>query len=95
LDLAENGAISPTPAELERAMRPLFDEGANIQLDAKGRSPSNTQITHGPEYWDVSQLILVNDEVSEYSVRGRIDLARSATERRPVLLLDHVGAFGS
>ncbi len=93
LDLAENGAISPTPADLERAMRPLFDEGSSIQLDAKGRSPTNTQVTQGAEFWEVAQSIIVNDEVSEYSVRGRIDIARSIAERRPVLLLNHVGAF--
>jgi len=93
LDLTENGAISPTPAELERALRPLFDEGAHIQLDAQGRSPQNTHITPGAEFWEVAQAILVNDEVSEYSVRGRVDIARSAAERRPVFLLDHVGAF--
>ena len=93
LDLAESGAISPSPAELERAMRPLFDEGSSIQLDAQGRSPTNTQVTTGSEYWEVAQSIIVNDEVSEYSVRGRIDIARSIAERRPVLLLDHVGAF--
>jgi hypothetical protein len=93
LDLAENGAISPTPGDLERAMRPLFDEGFSIQLDAQGRNPTHTQVAQGPDYWEVNQSILVNDEVSEYSVRGRIDIARSAAERRPVFLLDHVGAF--
>jgi len=92
LDLAELGTFSGGPAEIERAIRPLFEEGFRIQLDAQGRSPTNTEITKMEPFWLVSQAILINDEVSEYSVRGRIDLVRSAAERRPVFLLDHVGA---
>jgi superfamily II RNA helicase len=92
LDLVEMGAFSGGALEIERAMRPFFEEGSFIQLDQQGRSPQNTVISIEEEYWLVSQAILVNDEVSEYAVRGRIDLKRSAAERRPVFLLDHVGA---
>jgi hypothetical protein len=70
----------------------LFVEGSAIQLDARGRSPSNTVVEVGEGVWHVTQSILVDDEVSEYYVKGRIDLVRSALERRPVFLLDHVGA---
>ena len=59
--------------------------------DQQARNPKNTEIVQEDEYWLVSQAILVNDEVSEYAVRGRIDLKRSSAERRPVFLLDHVG----
>ncbi|HEY4103434.1 MAG TPA: DUF3516 domain-containing protein [Polyangiaceae bacterium] len=93
LDLAENGSISPAPTDLERAFRPLFAEGASIQLDADARNPVNTSITRESDFWTVNQSILVNGEVSEYVVRGRIDLARSVSERRPVFLLDHVGTI--
>jgi Domain of unknown function (DUF3516) len=93
LDLAEVGASPLSAADLERAMRPFFEEGSAIQLDAQGRSPQNTQVSQDAEYWEVNQAILVNDEISEYAVRGRVDIARSAAERRPVFLLDHVGAF--
>jgi superfamily II RNA helicase len=93
LDLAEAGVSPLSATELERAMRPFFEEGSAIQLDAQGRSPQNTQVSQAAEYWEVNQAILVNDEISEYAVRGRIDIARSAAERRPVFLLDHVGAF--
>ncbi|MEO8900159.1 MAG: DUF3516 domain-containing protein [Polyangiaceae bacterium] len=93
LDLAELGAFSGGPADIERAMRPLFADGGAIQLDAQGRNPTNTVVSRGEQYWDVSQAILINDEISEYSVRGRIDIARSIAERRPVFLLDQLGAF--
>src|SRR5450432_3666501 len=93
LDLAELGSFSGGAPEIERAIRPLFESGGAIQLDAHGRNPTNTAVLRGEEFWDVSQAILINDEVSEYSVRGRIDLARSAAERRPVFLLDQLGAF--
>jgi superfamily II RNA helicase len=91
-DLAEGGMFSVAAPDIERAIRPLFDEGAAIRLDAQGRNPTNTQITKDDQYWHVSQSILVGDDVSEYMVRGRIDLERSAAERRPVFILDHVGA---
>jgi len=92
LDLAEIGGFSGGAVELERAMRPFFEEGSSIRLDAQGRSPTNTEIVKEDEYWTVTQSILVGDEVSEYAVRGRIDLKRSADERRPVFLLDQLGA---
>jgi len=83
--------FSVAPADIERAIRPLFDEGGAIRLDAQGRSPTNTQITKDDQYWHVTQSILIGDDVSEYTVRGRVDLERSAAERRPVFVLDHVG----
>jgi hypothetical protein len=92
LDLCELGEFPASAGDVERAIFPLFDEGAGIQLDAAARSPQNTTIQAGPEFWQVTQNIVVSDEISEYTVRGRVDLARSAAERRPVFLLDHVGA---
>jgi hypothetical protein len=79
-------------ADLERAVRPLFESGQRIQLDQAGRSPKNTAIEVSERAWTVTQSILVEDEVSEYYVRGRVDLARSTAERRPVFVLEHVGA---
>jgi superfamily II RNA helicase len=92
LDLAEAGQFPLGVQQLEHAMRPFFEEGFQIRLDADGRNPAHTQLEPGTEHWTVTQSILVEDEVSEYSLRGRIDLSRSRSERRPVLLLDHVGA---
>ena len=92
MDLAEIGGFAGGPIELERAMRPFFEEGSSIRLDAQGRSPTNTEIVKEDEYWVVTQSILVGDDVSEYAVRGRVDLKRSADERRPVFLLDQLGA---
>ncbi len=93
LDVAELGAFSGGPPDLERAIRPLFDSGAHIQLDAQGRNPTHTAIVKGDEYWAVTQAILIDGEVSEYALRGRIDIRRSIAERRPVFLLDGVGEF--
>jgi superfamily II RNA helicase len=92
LDLVEAGDLLPDAPSLERAIRPLFDEGLAIQLDADGRSPRNTVVEPVGDVWHVTQNILVDGEVSEYTIRGRIDLVRSARERRPVFLIDHVGA---
>jgi superfamily II RNA helicase len=91
-DLAEPGELELVPAELQRRIKPFFMEHGNLQLDANARSPKNLSVEIGPEYWTVSQAMLANDEVSEYSLRGRVDLARSRSERRPIFLLDHLGA---
>jgi hypothetical protein len=88
----EGETVSPTPNDLERAFRPLFEQVSVLQLDAKARHPANTRIEHGADHWDVVQNILIEDEVSEFTVRGRVDLRRSAEERRPVFVLTHVGA---
>jgi len=80
-------------ADVERALRPLFEAGESIRLDAVARSPRHTTLEPGDEYWRVAQSIMVGDEISEYTIGGRIELARSRVQRRPVFLLDHVGAI--
>jgi hypothetical protein len=91
LDGGEPGAVSLTPLEVEHALYPLFESGASIQVDANARNPRHTVIEERDDFWHVSQALLVEDEVSEFSVRGRIDLTRSLRDERPIFLLDHVG----
>jgi superfamily II RNA helicase len=91
-DLAEPGDLELSVLTLQSRIKPFYQEHEHIQLDANARSPKNLSIESGSEFWKVSQAILAGDEITEYSVRGRIDLARSRAERRPVLLLDHLGA---
>ncbi|HWP09745.1 MAG TPA: DUF3516 domain-containing protein [Polyangiaceae bacterium] len=91
LDAVEPGAVSPTPLDVERALFPLFETGARIQIDAKARNPTHTSIDEHEEFWDVTQTLLVDDEVCEVTIRGRIDVVRSQSEGRAVFLLDHVG----
>jgi hypothetical protein len=91
-DLAEPGQLELAMPELQQRIKPFYQEHEHIQLDATARNPKNLSVEPGPDFWSVSQAILVGDEVTDYSVRGRIDLARSRAERRPVLLLDHLGA---
>jgi superfamily II RNA helicase len=91
-DLAEPGELELAIPELQRRIKPFYTDNEHIQLDANARSPKNLTVEAGPDFWTVSQAILANDEVTEYSLRGRIDLARSRAERRPILLIDHLGA---
>ncbi|HEX6764374.1 MAG TPA: DUF3516 domain-containing protein, partial [Polyangiaceae bacterium] len=93
LDLVEPGEATLTPLDVERALRPLFETGETIRLDAVARNPAHTTLEPGDEHWRVAQSIMLGDEISEYTFTGRIDLARSRAQRRPVLLLDHVGAI--
>jgi hypothetical protein len=88
----EPGEATLAVIDVERALRPLFETGETIRLDAVARNPQHTTLEHGDEHWRVAQSIMVGDEISEYAFSGRIDLARSRAQRRPVLLLDHVGA---
>jgi superfamily II RNA helicase len=90
-DLAEPGELDLAVPELQRRIKPFYAENEHIQLDANARNPQHLTVEEGPEFWRVRQAILANDEITEYSLAGRIDLARSRLERRPVLLLDHLG----
>jgi hypothetical protein len=92
LDLVEASPAAETPADLQRAFGPLFAGGEHIRLDAEARSPLNTQIEQRPDVWEVTQNILVGEDVSEFTVRGTVDLTRSAAEKRPVFTLTHVGS---
>jgi hypothetical protein len=91
LHLADEVPPGYGAADLERAIKPLFESGQTIRLDQVGRSPKNTVIEIGEGAWTVTQSIIVEEDVSEYYVRGRVDLARSTAERRPVFVLEHVG----
>jgi hypothetical protein len=91
-DLAEPGQLELAVPELQRRIKPFYSENEHIQLDANARNPTHLRVEQGPDYWTVTQSILAGDETTEYSLRGRIDLERSRAERRPVLLLDHLGA---
>jgi hypothetical protein len=92
MDLVEDPTGFRTAADIQRAIEPLFADGQHIQLNQAARNPSYTRITHGDSEWQVEQAILIEDEISEYYVKGRVDLKRSNEEKRPVFLLDFVGA---
>jgi hypothetical protein len=93
-DLVEAGELELAVPELQGRIKPFYQEHEHIQLDANARNPLHLSVTMGPEFWVVRQAILAEDEVSPYSLRGRVDLARSRAERRPVVLLDHLGSEG-
>lgn len=79
------------PAELERAIRPLFEEGGRIELGADARNPQYTRISEREGRWDVLQNVLIEGEVSEFVIEGEVDVARSHTEKRAVFRLVRVG----
>jgi hypothetical protein len=54
-------------ADMERALRPLFEAGESIRLDAVARNPQHTTLEPGDEYWRVAQSI-----ISEYAFSGRV-----------------------
>jgi hypothetical protein len=78
-------------AELERAIRPLFEEGLSIEVGADARNPKFTQITEGDTTWEVVQNILIEGEVSEFVIEGEVDVARSYAEKRAVFRMKRIG----
>jgi hypothetical protein len=92
LDLVEAEGAFASPLELERAVRPLFEQTPRLQLDGEARSPRHLRIEPREDVWEFTQNILIEDEVSEFTVRGHVDLVRSAQERRAVVVVTHVGA---
>jgi superfamily II RNA helicase len=92
MDLVEDPTGYRSAADIQRAIEPLFANGQQIQLNQAARSPAHTRITTGDSEWQVEQAILIEDEISEYYVKGRVDLKRSNEEKRPVFLLDFIGA---
>ncbi len=92
LDLVEAESVAQTPLELERSLRPLFEQMPRLRLDAEARSPRHLQIQPRDDVWEFTQNLLIEDDVSEFTVRGHIDLRRSAQERRAVVVVTHVGA---
>jgi superfamily II RNA helicase len=79
------------PVELERAIRPLFEEGGSIEIGADARNPRYTQISEQEDRWDVMQNILIEGEVSEFVIEGTLDVPRSHAEKRAVFRLVRVG----
>lgn len=77
--------------ELERAIRPLFEEGLSIEVGADARNPKFTQITEGDTTWEVVQNILIEGEVSEFVIEGEVDVARSYAEKRAVFRMRRIG----
>lgn len=105
LDLVEDASGAFTPEAMAAALRSFFEAGNEIRLDARGRSPELTRIEESDDGWRVTQNALVyvddtskpegegtGDEISELVIQGRVDLRRSAAEKRAVFVLEHVGA---
>jgi hypothetical protein len=86
--------VNPSALELEHGFLPLFRAGEGIQTDARARSPEHVRIEPQGDYLRVTQAIVIDDEVSEYAIEGRVDVLRSENERRAVFLLDAFGAVG-
>ncbi|HEY3494054.1 MAG TPA: DUF3516 domain-containing protein [Polyangiaceae bacterium] len=89
LDLVEPAHELSAP-DIERTLRPLFQAGETIRIDADARNPRHLTIETGDQAWTVRQALLAGEDVSEYAIAGRVDLIRSRAERRVVLVLDGV-----
>ncbi len=94
------GEAAWTPDAFEAGLRPFFEEHAGLRLDAAARSPDNTRITGITSNmgnmtdgrkdcgaWEVVQVLPDVDGDGDWALSCWIDLAASARDAKPVMVM--------
>jgi superfamily II RNA helicase len=81
------------PDAFEQALRPFFEEHAGLRLDPSARSPRNTRVTMHPDrgVWEVVQVVPDVDGDDDWALACFVDLAASARDAKPVVVMRSVG----
>jgi hypothetical protein len=90
----EDGQPAPwTPAELEAAWAPFYEDHQAVSTDRKARHPQLLKVTPAPggRVWQLEQVITDPDAHDDWLMRLEIDLERSRQESRVVASLAGVG----
>lgn len=66
---------------------PFYGEHTAMRLDADARSPDRTRITRGDDVWEVAQVVCDVEGDDDWVVLCFVDLARSAREGKPVVVM--------
>jgi superfamily II RNA helicase len=92
---AGEGDAAPawTADAFEQALLPFFEEHDGVRLDGPARSPQNTRIAPEPDRgsWEVVQVISDTDGDDDWALRCWIDLAASARDAKPAMVMRSVG----
>jgi hypothetical protein len=90
---AESGDESRFPADvLEQAMAPYFEEYGELRTDVEARHRRNARIdTTDPASWTIEQNLLDAEDVTDWLLTCRADLALSRETQRAVIRLDAIG----
>jgi len=76
---------------LESAMAGFFEAHGSLRLDGDARAPKNLLITEGAEFWELTQVLLDEDDERDFCFKARVDLSRAREESRPRLTLMGLG----
>jgi superfamily II RNA helicase len=80
-----------TPARIEAALAPYFEEHGVVRTDPKARVPSNTIVELREGFWDVKQIVCDPEDHNEWVVECTIDLALSREVAAPVVRITRIG----
>jgi hypothetical protein len=83
-----------TKERLELATSAYFEEHGTLRTDAAARAPRLLRKLDEPEsarQWRLEQTLLDPDEHADFVLVARVDLERSMSEDRVVLMLDRIG----
>jgi superfamily II RNA helicase len=88
------GATQPEwpPSRIDASLAAFFQEHKGIRTDPAARAPANTRIVKtNPDRWEVVQVVCDAEDANDWAIKGHVDLARSRTDGRAVLVLDAIG----
>ncbi|MDB6080128.1 MAG: ski2-like helicase [Akkermansiaceae bacterium] len=81
-----------TRQRLEEACEAYYDEHDRIRLDPEARSTKHSHFSDDTtRRWKCAQTLVDSDDTNDWELALAIDLDRSDTEGRPVLVLDRIG----
>jgi hypothetical protein len=88
-EMVEGEAAPWTADRLEAALKPYYEEHGAIRTDPVARRPANTLIEPSEDgaAWRVRQVIVDPEDDNDWMLECSVDLARSRTEGRPVVVL--------
>ncbi len=76
-------------ARIEGLLDGYFAEHLRIRLDPEARATKHSRMEEdSPRRWSFEQILVDPDELNDWLLRVEVDLDRSDTEERPVLVLE-------
>lgn len=90
-ELLDEGASALTNARLDELREAYAAGHGKIRLDPGVRGPTRFQIKRGEVAWEVTQMIVDENDDDDGVLQVRVDLARSRELGVPALALVHVG----
>jgi superfamily II RNA helicase len=77
-----------TAARIEKLLDDYFTEHTRIRLDPEARATKHTRITEeSPRRWTYEQILVDPEDLNDWSINLLIDLEKSDSEARPILIL--------